>query len=154
MRTSHLEEIGERDGWRCWICDDAVDSDMSVNDPRGPSVDSRSSRTKPPKGKRETGGAERLAHRGCNSKKGAVAVEIPWRPDLSVSDPAPLLAVADRLRRKGGREVVARCPSARDADEAAGWLADRFSRLAPELTVTADVQSGGGQFLVALIAAR
>ena len=154
MRTSQLDEVGERDGWRCWICDEAVDPEMSVNDPRGPSVDTRTSRAKPAKGKRDGDGMERLAHRGCNSKKGAVAVEIPWRSDLFVSDPAPLLAVADRLRRKGGREVVARCPSARDADQTADWLADRFSRLAPELSVTADVQSGGGQFLVALVAAR
>ena len=37
---ARLDEVGDRDGWRCWICDDAVDPDMSVNDPRGPSVDS------------------------------------------------------------------------------------------------------------------
>jgi hypothetical protein len=150
MRTSQLDEVGERDGWRCWICDDAVDPDMSVNDPRGPSVDSLTTRGKAAKGS----APERLAHRGCNSRKGAVAVEIPWRPDLFVVDPAPLLAVADRLRRKGGREVVARCPSSEDATAAAGWLTDRFSRLTPDLVVTADVQSGGGQYLVALVAGR
>ncbi len=36
-----LDEIGEIDGWRCWLCDEPVDPDMSVNDPRGPSIDSR-----------------------------------------------------------------------------------------------------------------
>lgn len=152
MRTNHLDEIGARDGWRCWICDEAVDPDMSVNDSRGPSVDSLTTRAKPSKGKRGPDAVERLAHRGCNSKKGAVAVVIPWPDELLVSDPAPLVAVADRLRRKGGREIVARCPSPSDADDAAHWLVDRFTRLTPDLTISADVRPGGGQFLVALVA--
>jgi hypothetical protein len=152
MRTSHLDEIGARDGWRCWICDETVDPDMSVNDARGPSVDSLTARARQPRGRRSFDPVDRLAHRGCNSKKGAVPVVIPWPADLLVSDPAPLAAVADRLRRKGGREVVARCPSAPDADAVAHWLVDRFTRLTPDLSVTADVRSGGGQFLVALLA--
>jgi hypothetical protein len=152
MRTSHLDEIGTRDGWRCWICDETVDPEMSVNDSRGPSVDSLTARAKPAKAKRGPDAVDRLAHRGCNSRKGAVAVVIPWPADLLAADPAPLVAVADRLRRKGGREIVARCPSAPDADEVARWLVDRFTRLTPDLTVTADVRSGGGQFLVALLA--
>lgn len=124
---------------------------MSVNESRGPSVDSLTARARSWKGKRGPIAVDRLAHRGCNSKKGAVPVVIPWPVDLLVSDPAPLAAVADRLRRKGGREIVARCPSAPDADDAARWLVDRFTRLTPDLTVTADVRPGGGQFLVALI---
>ena len=152
MRSSHLEAIGTRDGWRCWICDERVDPDMSVNDSRGPSVDSLTARAKAPKGKRGPDAVDRLAHRGCNSKKGAVPVEIPWPAELLVFDPAPLVAVADRLRRKGGREIVARCPSASDADEVARWLVDRFTRLTPDLSVTADVRTGAGQFLVALLA--
>ncbi len=155
MRTNHLEDVGERDGWRCWICDETVDPQMSVNDSRGPSVDSRSSRGKSSKGgSRDGENEDRLAHRGCNSRKGAVAVEIPWPSRLFVSDPAPLLAVVERLRRKGGREVVARCPSAHDAEDTAAWLTDRCSRLAPDLALSAAVQSGGGQFLVALVVAR
>ena len=38
--VSRLEEIAERDGWRCWLCDEPVDPAMSVNDARGPSMDS------------------------------------------------------------------------------------------------------------------
>ena len=151
MRTSHLEEIGARDGWRCWICDEPVDPEMSVNDARGPSVDGLTAKATPSKGRRGTDVVERLAHRACNTKKGAVPVVIPWPPALLVSDPAPLAAVADRLRRKGGREIVARCPSDPDAQDVARWLADRFTRLTPELTVAVDVRPGGGQFLVALV---
>jgi hypothetical protein len=148
---SRMEEIGDRDGWRCWVCDEAIDRDMSVNDPRGPSVDSRSG-GKPPKARPAADAGERLAHRGCNTKKGAVAAVIPWPTRLFVSDPAPLLGVAERLSRKGGREVVGRCPTRADADETAAWLADRFSRLAPGLDADATVEPGGGQFLVALSA--
>jgi hypothetical protein len=144
---SLLDDVAERDGWRCWVCDEPVDADMSVNDPRGPSVDSRTA-------DRKAKVAERLAHRACNTRKGAVKVVIAWPDRLHVVEPAPLVAVAERLERKGGRELVARCPSKKDAQEAADWLVDRFSRLVPGLPVTASVDAGGGQFLVALAAGR
>ncbi|KOV90215.1 hypothetical protein ADL03_01685 [Nocardia sp. NRRL S-836] len=120
---------------------------MSVNDARGPSVDSRTT-------DRKAKLAERLAHRGCNTRKGAVKVVIPWPDGLHVAEPAPLITVAGRLERKGGRELVARCPTRQDAQEAADWLVDRFSRLVPGLPVTAEVQAGGGQFLVVLATGR
>jgi hypothetical protein len=97
---------------------------------------------------------ERLAHRACNSRKGAVKVVIAWPEHLHVVEPAPLITVAERLSRKAGRELVARCPRRRDAQEAADWLVDRFSRLVPGLPVTASVEEGGGQYLVALTSGR
>ncbi len=120
---------------------------MSVNDSLGPSVDSRTA-------DRKAKVAERLAHRGCNSRKGAVKVVIAWPERLHVADPAPLLTVAGRLERKGGREMVARCPTRQDAQEAVEWLEDRFSRLVPGLAVSATVEAGGGQFLVVLTTGR
>ncbi|MEU4765059.1 hypothetical protein AB0H12_17550 [Actinosynnema sp. NPDC023794] len=144
---SLLDDVAERDGWRCWVCDEPVDPDMSVNDSRGPSVDSRTA-------DRKAKVAERLAHRGCNTRKGAVTAVIPWPDRLHVAEPAPLITVAGRLERKGGREVVARCPTGQDAREAAEWLVDRFSRLAPGLPVAATVEAGGGQFLVVLATGR
>jgi hypothetical protein len=153
---SQLEEVGARDGWRCWVCDEPVDPNSSVNDARGPSVDSRT--TKPgaaaKKGSTDFAGGERLAHRRCNTRKGAVTAVIPWPPNLLILDPAPLVGVAERLARKGGREIVARCPDRADAQKTSEWLVDRFSRLAPALAVTASVDSGGGQFLVALTTDR
>ena len=142
-----LDDVAERDDWRCWVCDEPVDPDMSVNDPRGPSVDSRTA-------DRKAKVAERLAHRGCNTRKGAVQVVIPWPESLYVVEPAPLISVAERLERKGGREVVGRCPTKQDAQDAADWLADRFSRLVPGLPVTAGIEPGGGQFLVFLTTSR
>ncbi|SES40001.1 hypothetical protein SAMN04487818_112140 [Actinokineospora terrae] len=129
------------------MCDEAVDAGMSVNDARGPSVDSRTA-------DRKAKVAERLAHRGCNTRKGAVKVVIAWPDRLHVVEPAPLITVAGRLERKGGREMVARCPTKQDAQETAEWLVDRFSRLVPDLPVTATIEPGGGQFLVILATGR
>jgi hypothetical protein len=78
--VSLLDDVAERDGWRCWVCDEPVDPDMSVNDSRGPSVDSRTA-------DRKAKVAERLAHRGCNTRKGAVKVVIAWPDRLHVVEP-------------------------------------------------------------------
>ena len=75
---------------------------------------------------------------------------IPWPGDLFVVDPAAILNSVDRLQRKGGREVMARCPTAADGEQAAAWLADRVSRLRPEMSMTTQVEAGGGQFLLIL----
>lgn len=122
---------------------------MSVNDPRGPSVDSLTAKSKA-KGGRAAQGSERLAHRGCNTKKGAVASVVPWPDRLFVLDPAPIIASVERLQRKGGREIMARCPTRSDGEEAASWLVDRISRLCPGLPVSTEVRPGGGQYLVVL----
>ena len=143
---STLTEVGDRAAWRCWLCDEPVDAGMSVNDPRGPSIDAVTS-AKPKKG---TPAPERLAHRACNTRKGAVKAVVPWPSQLFVVDPAPIVETADRLPRKGGREVVARCPTRADAEQAGAWLVDRLSRLAPELSATTRVEAGGGQFLLVL----
>ncbi len=150
-----LEEVGERDGWRCWLCDEVVDPDRSVNDPRGPSIDSRTTERKAKaKGKgagRGHGtGQERLAHRSCNTGKGSTKPVIEWPAHLFVADPAVILTTVDRLQRKGGREIVGRCLELDDATAAAGWIVDRISRLEPDFAVTADVEPGGGQYLVVL----
>ena len=135
---STLTEVGDRDGWRCWLCDEPVDPDMSVNDPRGPSVDAVTN-AKPRKG--APAAQERLAHRACNTRKGAVKAVVPWPSHLFVVDPAPIIGTVERLSRKGGREVVARCPGRDDAEQAGAWLVDRLSRLAPDLAVTTDRKS-------------
>lgn len=133
------------------MCDDPVDPTTSVNDARGPSVDSYFTAGKAGKNR---AGVDRLAHRSCNTRKGAVTPVIRWPDRLLVSDPAVLLTTVDRLGRKGGREVVGRSPSAADAQQATDWLQDRLSRLVPALPVTASVEPGGGQQLLVLTAAR
>lgn len=146
---ARMDVIGERDGWRCWLCDEPVDPDMSVNDGRGPSIDSLITERR---AKKKSSGppVERLAHRACNTGKGKVKPVVPWAEHLFVVDPAVILTSVERLSRKGGREVMARCPDETDAREAADWLVDRLSRLEPDLDVVADVEPGGGQYLLVL----
>lgn len=150
-----LDEIGERDGWRCWLCDEPVDPDRSVNDPRGPSIDSRTTERKAKskgnsKGRGHGTGQERLAHRACNTGKGSTKPVVEWPADLFVVDPAVILTTVERLQRKGGREIVGRCLEHGDAVDAAAWIVDRISRLEPTLDVTATAEPGGGQYLVVL----
>ena len=141
-----MTDVGDRAGWRFWLCDEPVDPDMSVNDPRGPSIDAITSE-KPKKG---APAQERLAHRACNTRKGAVKAVVPWPSHLFVVDPAPIIATVERLSQEGGREVVTRTPSRSDAEEAGTWLLDRISRLAPDLRVTTRVDSRGGQYVLVL----
>ena len=143
---SDLNEVGERDGWRCWLCDKPVDPDASVNSDLGPSVDSYSVA----KSKKKTETIERLAHRECNTQKGKIAPVVPWSKDLFVVDPSPIVATVTRLTQKGGREVVARCPDRNDAEEASAWLLDRLSRYAPGVDFSTEITPGGGQFMLAL----
>jgi hypothetical protein len=148
---TRLDEVGEADGWRCWLCDEAVDPDMSVNDERGPSIDSMTTKSKAKaKGPDSLFGSERLAHRGCNTKKGAVAPIVNWPKELFVADPASIITSVERLARKRGSEAMGRCPTEADAVAAAEWLVDRLSRLAPSLHVESRIQAGGGQYLVVL----
>ena len=148
-----LETVGERDGWRCWLCDERVDPEMSVNDPRGPSIDTRITDRRARKIKGKEAPQDRLAHRGCNTGKGSVKPVVEWAEHLFVADPAVILTSVERLQRKGGREVMARCPDRDDAEAAADWLVDRISRLEPDLAVSAEIESGGGQYLLILRAA-
>ena len=78
---------------------------MNVNDPRGPSVDSVTTKAKAKKDKGNV--VERLAHRACNTRKGAVAAVVPWAEHLFVVDPAPIIATVETLERKGGRSSPA-----------------------------------------------
>ena len=148
---SRLDEVGDADGWRCWLCDESVDPQMSVNDDRGPSIDSMTTKSKAKsKGAESIFGTERLAHRGCNTKKGAVAPVVEWPKDLFVSDQAVIITSVERLARKRGSEAMGRCPTESDATAAAEWLVDRLSRLAPGLQLESRIQAGGGQYLVVL----
>ncbi len=122
---------------------------MPSRDSRGASVDSRITKARAKK-KKMAPLPERLAHVGCNTGKGGREPVVAWPDHLFVIDPVDIIPTADRLERKGGREIMARCPTAEDADEVAMWLVDRLSRLHPGMAVTSQVVEGGGQYLVSL----
>lgn len=144
---SDLTTIGDHDKWVCWLCDQSVDPDASVNSDLGPSVDNYAA-TRVKKG---AAAVERLAHRMCNTMKGKNAPVVPWSPDLFVVDPSPIVETVERLRAKGGREIVARCPDENDARQASDWLLDRLTRLAPDMTFSTQITPGGGQYVLALV---
>lgn len=151
---STLDEVGEQDGWRCWLCDLPVDPHASVNDRLGPSID-RCDVFAKPQGKRKVAeGDERLAHRGCNTKKGELKPVVGWPEDLILFDPAPIVQSVQRLIAKGGREMVARTATRSDAAKAGRWLEDRLSRLVPGTGFSTKIDEGGGQFLLSLVAPR
>lgn len=147
-----LHDVGEADAWRCWLCDEPVDREMPPNDPRAATVDTCITKARAKKRKQDKGNLppERLAHKSCNTGKGANDPMVPGPDRLIVVDPAPLIAAAERLQRKGGREAMARCPTRQDADAVAAWLIDRLSRLTPDLQVHTEIASTGGQYLVSL----
>lgn len=147
-----LSNVGEADGWRCWLCDEPVEREMSPNDPRAATVDTRITKARAKKRKLDKVNvpSERLAHKSCNTGKGANDPVVPWADHLIVVEPAPIIAAAERLERKGGREAMARCPTREDAEVIAAWLIDRLSRLSPGLEVHAEIATTGGQYLVSL----
>jgi hypothetical protein len=143
---SDLETIGQRDNWICWLCDEPVDSEGSVNNDRGPSADSYFIA----KAKKGDKAAERLAHRACNTMKGKIDPVIQWPSNLMVFEPAPIIATVERLAKKGGKEAVGRCADSKDVELASTWLIDRLSRFTPELRFKTEVMPGGGQFVLML----
>ena len=143
---SDLDTIGQRANWICWLCDEPVDADGSVNNDLGPSADSYFIA----KAKKGEKALERLAHRSCNTMKGKIDPVIQWSSQLMVFEPAPIIATVERLVKKGGREAVGRCADSKDADQAAEWLIDRLSRFMPELNFKTEVMPGGGQFAIML----
>lgn len=143
---SDLNSVGSKDNWICWLCDQPVDPDASTNSDLGPSVDSYLA-SKSKKGSQVT---ERLAHRACNTMKGKIAPVVPWNKDLFVVDPSPIFETVERLKKKGGREIIARCPREQDAQNTVDWLIDRLSRLEPGERFSAEVSSGAGQYVVSL----
>ena len=143
---SDLNSVGEQDKWICWLCDKPVDPDASVNSDLGPSVDSFAA-TRVKKGEVAI---ERLAHRQCNTQKGKISPVVPWSKDVFVVDPSPIFETVERLRKKGGREIIARAPGEQEAKAASEWLLDRLKRLAPELDLSTEIKSGGGQYVLAL----
>lgn len=82
--------------------------------------------------------------------RGKIAPVVPWSKELFVVDPAPIFETVERLKAKGGREILARCPDENDATQAADWLIDRLSRLAPDTSFTTEIKQGGGQFMLSL----
>ncbi|MDP9396578.1 MAG: HNH endonuclease [Actinomycetota bacterium] len=120
-----LDQLGERDGWRCWICGGDVDRAAPRSGPGSPSIDHVLPRAR---GGTSERGNLRLAHRWCNGQRGSRLPELDWPPELVAAQPAPLWPVVQRaVRRPGEWELVGLLPTAERADRARCWLAETLS---------------------------
>jgi len=142
-----MDDVGNADSWRCWLCDEPVERERSVNDDRGPSIDSRITdrKAKARSKSNKSPQPDRLAHRACNKGKGNMTPVVQWPDHLFIADPAPIIPTVERLMAKGGREIFGRCPSKADAEQTATWIAERISRLEPSLAITTSIEAVGGQ---------
>ena len=95
-------KVAERDGWRCWLCDEAVDAEAPPDSPWSGTVDhvvprSRGGKTVPEN--------LRLAHRRCNGTRGNRLPELHWPTEFYLIDAPPLW---QSLRRIVNRHDPAR----------------------------------------------
>ena len=115
-----LADLGQRDGWVCWLCGNAVDPGAQVGSANAASMD----HVLPRKHGGTTDDANlRLAHRRCNSRRGSALPELDWPDGLALIEAAPLWQSVQRLmKRQGTAELVVMSPHRRDAEEASSWL--------------------------------
>lgn len=119
---SRLDEIGDADSWRCWLCAAPVDPVDRSGGPWSGTVDhvvprSRQGATTPAN--------LRLAHARCNRRRSSGDPVIDWPADLPVVDAAPLFPAALRVVSSGDREVIG-VTDPISAPRAAAWLEDRL----------------------------
>ncbi len=133
--------IGERDGWTCWLCGHRVDPHAPIGSPSSPTVDHVVPRSR--------GGSNdvanlRLAHRRCNGRRGNHLPELGWPDDFGLLDAPPLWrslrhlipseSAGNTRRRRSKRRaarkrasaagqgiVVALAPTAETAEAAGNW---------------------------------
>ena len=119
-------QLGERDGWVCWLCDGEVDPDAPSSSPAAPTVDHVVPRSR---GGRTVGSNLRLAHRRCNGQRANRLPELDWPVEFGLLDAPSLWQAIARLgRRPGKAEVVALAPTAASASEAGAWAVRSATR--------------------------
>ena len=124
-----LDDIGDSDGWRCWVCDEPVPRSAKANDPNQPVADQIEPAAKGTKGR----GRVRLAHKRCNDLRKGRPPTIPWPERFCVADGPELLQSLQRLdkRKPASGEVVAMCGDAELAEAAAAWVVSVATTLFP-----------------------
>lgn len=118
-----LDEIGDADGWICWLCATPVDPADRSGGPWSGTVDhvvprSRQGAT--------TASNLRLAHARCNRRRSSGDPTIDWPTDLPVVDAAPLFAAALRVVDRDESEVIGVTDPV-TAPSAASWLEERLA---------------------------
>ena len=126
---ANLQDLGDDDGWLCWLCGEPVPQQAKANDPNQPVADQVEAAAKGDRGR----GRVRLAHKRCNDLRKGRPPSIAWPERFGVADAPELLQSLTRLakgKNRGG-EVVAMCSDRQDAEAAATWLVPLASTLFP-----------------------
>ena len=115
-----IGELGDRDGWRCWLCDEQVARTAKPNDPNQGVADQVSPAGKGTRGRGEV----RLAHKRCNDLRKGRPPSIRWPESCGVADAPELVQSLARLAkgRSQGGEVVAMCVDMDSARAAMAWV--------------------------------
>lgn len=122
---TRVEDLAERDGWVCWLCEQPIDPDAVLGAPQRASIDhvvpkSRGGPTEPAN--------LRLAHARCNGERGNDLPELTWPDRFMLIDAAPLWQSLARILRRRTPEIVAVAPTRELAVEAAEWATVRVER--------------------------
>ena len=122
---ARVDDLAERDGWICWLCELPIDPDAIDGSPDRATVDhvvpkSRGGPTEP--------GNLRLAHARCNGHRGNDLPELVWPERFMLIDAAPLWQSLARILKRRSPEIIAVAPTRDLADEAAEWAAFRVQR--------------------------
>jgi hypothetical protein len=143
----NVTQIGDRDNWECWICENYVDPAAVVGSANAASMDHVV-----PKALGGTSDADnlRLAHRRCNSNRGNKLPELAWPHAEDLIDSAPLWPALLRLQKgKSSSEIVAFFTSRTSAELAASWVVMKATQLTGEPWVV-EVETGTTSFAVRL----
>ncbi len=126
---ANLEDLGDQDGWLCWLCGEDVPQKAKPNDPNQPVADRVEAAAKGDRGR----GRVRLAHKRCNDLRKGRPPSIAWPERFSVADAPELLQSLTRLAKGKSRsgEVVAMCPGPQEAEAAAAWVVPVATTLFP-----------------------
>lgn len=122
---SRIEELADRDGWVCWLCEGPIDRDAPDGSPGQATVDHVVPRSR---GGRTELANLRLAHRRCNGVRGNHLPELDWPERFAAIDPAPVWQSLARIVRRGRPEIVALVPTRDLAEQAAAWVQLRAER--------------------------
>jgi hypothetical protein len=143
----NVQQIGDRDGWVCWICENDVDPKAIVGSANAASTDHVV-----PKALGGTNESDnlRLAHRKCNSNRGSKLPELLWPHAEDLIDGAPLWPALLRMQKKRDTtETVAFFTSLTSAEAASGWVVAKATQLTGE-PWTSEVQPTGSSYGVRL----
>ena len=122
---TRIEELAERDGWVCWLCEAPIDPGAVSGSPAMATVDHVVPRSR---GGRTELGNLRLAHRRCNGARGNHLPELDWPDRFAAIDPAPRWQSVARIIRRRQPEIVAVIPTRELAQQAASWVELRVVR--------------------------